>query len=81
MAVCTLEVRSLEFGAEGCGRDGNAELSHFLHISLGSAKELEYQVLLANELKYLNDSDYKKLNNRVVEVRRMLISLIKKLKA
>jgi four helix bundle protein len=66
--------------AEGCGRDGNAELSRFLQIALGSTKELEYQILLAHQLSYLNDSDYENLNNGVVEVRRMLIALIKKLK-
>lgn len=34
--------------AEGCGRGSNAELSRFLEFSLGSANELEYQLLLSN---------------------------------
>jgi len=33
--------------AEGCGRDGDAELSRFCSIARGSASELEYQILLA----------------------------------
>ncbi|MXY46863.1 MAG: four helix bundle protein [Chloroflexi bacterium] len=33
--------------AEGCGRDGDAELARFLQIGMGSANELEYHILLA----------------------------------
>jgi four helix bundle protein len=49
--------------AEGCGKEGNKDLSHFLQIALGSASELEYQLLLAEELKYLKETEYVKLNN------------------
>lgn len=31
--------------AEGCGRNGEAELGRFLQIAMGSASELEYQVV------------------------------------
>lgn len=30
--------------AEGCGRNGVAELARFLHIAMGSASELEYHL-------------------------------------
>ncbi len=43
--------------AEGCGRNTPAQLSHFLDISLGSACELETQVVIAQKLKYLTDSE------------------------
>ena len=39
--------------AEGCGRDGDAELKRFLIIALGSACELDYFILLSAELGYL----------------------------
>jgi hypothetical protein len=32
--------------AEGCGRDGDAELARFCTVARGSASELEYQILL-----------------------------------
>ncbi len=64
--------------AEGCGKDGNAELNRFLQIALGSTTELEYHFLLAHDLKILNDEDYKRLNTQVAEVRKMLISFIVK---
>ncbi len=67
--------------AEGCGRNGDAEFSRFLHFSLGSANEVEYYLLLAHDLKLLNDSDFERLNKQIDEIRRMLIVLIKKLKS
>ncbi len=66
--------------AEGCGRGGGAELGLFLRIAQGSASELEYRLLLAKELNFLNPQNYNNLNNQLNEVRRMLTSFIKKLK-
>jgi len=42
--------------AEGCGRNTDPELRRFLKIALGSASELEYQVLLCRALDYLDQS-------------------------
>ena len=67
--------------AEGCGRSGDAELGRFLHIAMGSASELEYHLLLAHDLALLHDRTYESLSNDVIEVKRMLASLIKKLNA
>lgn len=66
--------------AEGCGRAGNAELVHFLHIALGSASEIEYQILLAHDLGFIESTTYEKLFNDVVQVKKMLGALIAKLK-
>lgn len=64
--------------AEGTGRKGNVELTRFLHISLGSANEAEYQIFLAKELKYINQNQYKEFFEEISEIKRMLVSLIKK---
>ncbi|OGO39129.1 MAG: hypothetical protein A2147_09130 [Chloroflexi bacterium RBG_16_57_8] len=66
--------------AEGCGRDGNAELSRFLQIALGSATELEYHVLLARDLDMLTAKDHDWLNSQIDEITKMLISLIQKIR-
>ena len=47
--------------AEGCGRNGDAELARFCAIAMGSASELEYHLLLARDLKLLNVTDYAEL--------------------
>lgn len=67
--------------AEGCCRKGNVELGRFLQIAMGSASELEYQVLLAHDLDYLRNPGYERLAAQVVEVKRMLSSLMQKVKA
>ena len=66
--------------AEGCCRKGNVELVRFLQIAMGSASELEYQLLLAHDLDYLQNPEYEKLTTQAVEVKRMLASLMQKVK-
>jgi four helix bundle protein len=66
--------------AEGCGRSGDGELRRFLFIAMGSANELEYQLLLARDLEYLQGSDYEALSGALNEVKRMLSGLIDRLR-
>jgi len=66
--------------AEGCGRNGDAELARFMTISMGSASEVEYQLLLAHDLGYLNQETHAELHEKVTEVKRMLAGFIKTLK-
>ena len=64
--------------AEGCCRKGDAELGRFLQIVMGSASELEYHLLLAHDLAFLHPPEYERLNEEVVEVKRMLSSLLRR---
>jgi len=41
--------------AEGCGRKSDKEFNQFLSISLGSAFELETQIILAYEFEYISE--------------------------
>ena len=66
--------------AEGCGRDTNAELARFLQIAMGSASELEYHLLLAHDLSLVNKNDYASINAQVTEVKKMLATLIIRLR-
>ena len=66
--------------AEGCCRKGDAEMARFLQIAMGSASELEYQFLLAHDLDYLHNPEYEHLVAQVVEVKKMLSSLMQKVK-
>jgi four helix bundle protein len=66
--------------AEGCGRSSNADLARFLHIPLGSASELDYFLLLARDLKFLDPSTHEELHASVIETKRMLGGLIGRVK-
>jgi len=67
--------------AEGCGRGGEVEFARFCQIAMGSACELEYDLLLARDLQFMAEEAYRPLVEQVIEVKRMLVSLLRKLKA
>ena len=67
--------------AEGSCRRGDKDFSRFLQIAMGSASELEYQIFLAHDLELLNTPDYQRLSSEAVEVKRMLTSLLQRLRA
>lgn len=67
--------------AEGCGRTGDAEFGRFLQIAMGSASELEYELILSRDLHYLSLNEYEDLQHDTVEVKRMLTPFIGKLRA
>ena len=61
--------------AEGSCRKGDAEFARFLQMAAGSASEVEYHLLLARDLEFLEVADYERLSDEAVEVKRMLASL------
>ena len=67
--------------AEGAGRDTQAELAHFLYIAAGSAAELDYHLLLARDLGYIDSGDYPELENCITEIKRMLHGFSKAVKS
>jgi len=67
--------------AEGAGRKGDIEFSRFLHIAFSSANEVEYLSLLSYDLGYLDNEKYQEVQNKVVEVKKMIMALLKKLQA
>ena len=62
--------------AEGCGRMTQAELAQFSQVAMGSASELEYQLILAHELGYLGAEEFKSLSDNITELRKMLNKFI-----
>ena len=67
--------------AEGCCRSGDAEFARFAHITMASASELEYHLLLARDLQLMSTEENESCASSVSEVKRMLASLIRTLKA
>lgn len=66
--------------AEESGRGSDADLARFLHIALGSANELEYHLLLAHDLGFLDDTRHNALTADATELQRMLATFIHRLK-
>jgi len=66
---------------EGCGRSSEKDFAHFLDISLGSAQELEYCLLLVKDLKYITEDHYQLLFEKVNGIKAMIINLIKKIRS
>ena len=62
--------------AEGCGRGSNRDFARFIQIAFGSANELQYQLLLSRDLTYLDVDTWKRYDEKVEEVKRMLIGLL-----
>ena len=67
--------------AEGCGRGSDPDFAHFLQIALGSACETEYQLLLSHDLGFIVGDEYSKLQDCLQEVKRMISSLLRTLRA
>jgi four helix bundle protein len=67
--------------AEGCGKSGDADFGRYLQIAMGSSSELEYLLLLAHDLNYLNDEAHSALASNLIEIRKMLNALIQRLRA
>jgi four helix bundle protein len=65
--------------AEGYGRKTTPDYIRALYISYGSICELETQLLLARDLKYIEPKNIRKIDEDIREVERMLKALIKAL--
>ena len=63
--------------AEGCGRNSDKELIHFLYVAMGSASELETQIIISQELNFLGKEKSEQLQSLILEIIKMISSLIK----
>jgi four helix bundle protein len=66
--------------AEGASRNSDKEFIHFLSISTGSTYEIETQLIIANKLNYLTESELNELLTQITEIQKMIFSFSKKIK-
>jgi four helix bundle protein len=59
-------------------RESRKDFKRFLRYASKSATELEYHLLLVRDKGAINPSDYANLSARTVDVRKMLIGLMKR---
>ena len=67
--------------AEGCGHKSDPEFARYLQLAAASASELEYQLLLAKDLGYLEEDKYRDITAAVEELKKMLASFIRRVRA
>ena len=65
--------------AEGAARNTSKDFSHFLAITLGSIAELETQLIISNNLGYLNLEQVEELTSSLISIRKMTLGLKKSL--
>ena len=65
--------------AEGYRRHSKADFRRFLYISLGSLSELETQLIISKNQKYINAAQFEALRKETQKLSKMLYGLIKKL--
>jgi four helix bundle protein len=65
--------------AEGCGRDNNLEYASDLRRAKVSCNELEYLILLAQDLGYWKDDLCSTLTTETIDVRKMIHGLLRKI--
>lgn len=58
--------------AEGSSRSSNKEFSRFLEFAMGSAYEVETQLLISNDLGFLKDSELNTLLERLEIIIKMI---------
>ena len=66
--------------AEGCGRKTIKDTLHFFQMSFSSATELLHHLITSADLGYLNGTQFEELDSKLEEIRKMLASLMKKLR-
>jgi four helix bundle protein len=67
--------------AEGYGRKTKQEYVQFLHIALGSLRELDTQLIIAQQVALAEGSKFITLLNDVEEMQKILVATINKLKS
>ena len=66
--------------AEGASRTSVAEFAHYLEISIGSAFEVETQLLIARKRNYITEEAYESLVPQLQFLERQINSFISKIR-
>ena len=62
--------------AEGSARASDSEFAHFLDIALGSAYEVETQLLISKNVGYIDINIYNQLLDELISIEKQLTGLV-----
>jgi four helix bundle protein len=65
--------------AEGSAKSSNKDFARFLEMSIGSSYELETELTIASKLNYMELDVFVSLQNKIVEIQKMIIGFKNKL--
>ncbi|PIR13103.1 four helix bundle protein [Candidatus Falkowbacteria bacterium CG11_big_fil_rev_8_21_14_0_20_39_10] len=63
--------------AEGFSRQSYKEKTRFYSMSLGSTTEVQNQILIAKDVKYINNNEFQKIAQQTIIVHKLINGLIK----
>ena len=66
--------------AEGAGRSTDSDFAHFIYMELGSANEVETQLLISKNLNYIDLEHYNMLILNLTEIQKQIVGLIAAIK-
>ena len=66
--------------SEGAARQSPREFIQFLYIALGSASEVDVQLLVSRNLEFISNEEYVEMSQEREEISKMLSGLIKNVK-
>ncbi len=65
--------------AEGSAKTSNKDFARFLEISIGSLLEMETELTIALNLKYIDSMIFEKIQNEIIELQKMITGFKNKL--
>jgi len=65
--------------AEGSGRNSNKDFRRFLNIAISSAYELETQIIISFDLRYISEEEFNNRSNDIHEIQKMIFGFRKSL--
>jgi len=65
--------------AEGSGKESQKDFKRYLSIASGSIKEIECFLILARDLDYISEGQFKELSNKLEIIGKINTKLIKKI--
>jgi len=64
--------------AEGAGRSSDKDFKRFLDISYGSLYELQTQLIISNNLRFVDDELFEKVEREIIEIQIMVFTYAKR---
>lgn len=65
----------------GAAKSSNNDFARFLEMAIGSTNELETVLLVAKNIQFITEDMLKSFENEIVEIRKMITTFIKNLRA